>query len=174
MNTILRGRAIVLFLPEPDEVIALRRQFDPLFRSLRAHVTLVFPFQSDLSSEALRRHVEQAVCDVGPIAVRLADVTGADAQYLFLNVKRGYDALVELHDRLYRGPLEVYLSHEFSYMPHVTVGRLTNDENFRAAVQIASTTSIDFEATLDTVTVYAAATRTVESQVALWRRRPST
>jgi 2'-5' RNA ligase len=169
MNTILRGRAIVLFLPEPelDAVTALRRQFDPLFGSLRAHVTLVFPFQSDLSAEALRRHVEQAVCDVSPITVRLAGVSGANAHHLFLDLKRGNDALIELHDRLYRGPLEPYQSHEFSYLPHVTVGRLTNDETFRAALAIASRTSIDFEATLDTVTVYDAATRSFESEVAL-------
>jgi 2'-5' RNA ligase len=87
-----------------------------------------------------------------------------DAHHL-LNVTRGNDALIALHDRLYRGPQELYLSHEFSYLPHVTVGRLPNDETFRAALAIASRTSIDFEATLDTTTLYAAATNSVESQV---------
>lgn len=175
MNTILRGRAIVLFLPppEPNTVVALRRQFDPLFGSLKAHVTLVFPFQSDLSPEALGGHVEHAVRGVRPITVRFADVTGAadvygvGAQYLFLNIKRGNDALIDLHDRLYRGPLEVYLSREFSYLPHVTVGRLSDDTTFRAALAIASATPIDFETTLDAVTVFDAVTRTVETRVTL-------
>jgi 2'-5' RNA ligase len=169
MNSILRGRAIVLFLPgpEPDSVVALRRQFDPLFGSLAAHVTLVFPFQSDMLPEALRLHVEQAVRGVSPVTVRLAGVTGANGQYLFVNVKRGNDALIELHDRLYRGPLEAYLSREFTYTPHVTVGRFTDDVAFRAALEVAFTAAIDFEATLDAVSVYDARTRSVETRVAL-------
>jgi 2'-5' RNA ligase len=175
MNTVLRGRAIVLFLPEPepDAVMVLRRRFDPLFGSLGAHVTLVFPFQSDLSPEALREHVEQVVRGVSPITVRLADVTGGadvsgnNAHYLFLNVKRGNDALIELHDRLYNGPLKGYLSREFTYMPHVTVGRFTERAAFGAALEIASTISIDFEATLDSVAVYDAVTRTVETRITL-------
>src|SRR6266542_6694494 len=107
MASILRGRAIVLFLPEPqpDEVVTLRRRFDPLFGIIGAHVTLVFPFQGELAAEELRVHVEHAVGGVGPVAVRLAGITGADTQYLFLNVKRGNDAIIELHDRLYSGPL---------------------------------------------------------------------
>ena len=175
MHTLLRGRAIVLFLPqpEPDPVVTLRRQFDPLFESLRAHITLVFPFESDLSPDALRRHVEDAVYGSGPITVRLAEVTGArdvvdaDLRYLFLNVKRGNDALVKLHDRLYRGPLEPYVSREFPYTPHVTLGRLNGNTAFRAALQVASSAAIAFEATLDTVTVFDARTRTVETQVML-------
>jgi 2'-5' RNA ligase len=169
MNPILRGRAIVLFLPspEPDAVVALRRQFDPLFGSLAAHVTLVFPFVGDLGPEALRRHVEQATRGVSPITVRLAGVTGANGLNLFLNVKRGNDALIDLHDRLYRGPLEKYLSYEFSYTPHVTVGRFTDESAFRAALEVASAAAIDFEATLDAVSVYDAETRSVETQVEL-------
>jgi 2'-5' RNA ligase len=169
VSSILRDRAIVLFLPvpEPDAVVALRRKFDPLFGTLAAHITLVFPFHSDMPADALRRHVEVAVRGVSPIKVRLSGVTGADAQYLFLNVKRGNDALIDLHDRLYQGSLHVHLSDEFSFLPHVTIGRLADKNSFRAALDTASATSIDFEVTLDTVTVYDAVTRTVETEVAL-------
>ena len=175
MDTVLRGRAIVLFLPqpEPQPLIALRRQFDPLSSAIGAHVTLVFPFHSDLSPQAVREHVADSVRGLEPIAVRLAGVTGArdvggaDMYYLFLNVERGNDAIIELHDRLYRGPFEAYVSREFTYVPHVTVGRCSGIDAFHAALEAAGATPIDFEATLDTVTVYDAVTRAVESAVAL-------
>ncbi len=168
-STVLRGRAIVLFLPQPEPapVAALRHQFDTLYGSLSAHITLVFPFESDLAPETLRDHVVQSVRGASPITVRLSEVTGADNQYLFLNVKRGNDALIDLHDRLYQGPLAAYRSRELTYLPHVTVGRLSGPSALQAALAIASKTSIDFEVTLDTVTVHSARTATAESQVPL-------
>jgi hypothetical protein len=63
-----------------------------------AHITLVFPFESPLGTDELRAHIERMVQGIGPFPLCLAGVTGMNAEYLFLNVKRANDALIELHD----------------------------------------------------------------------------
>jgi hypothetical protein len=66
----------------------------------------VFPFDSELPTGQLRDHVQSCVAGLAPFPVRLSQVTGSEGEYLFLNIKRGNDELIALHDRLYTGPLE--------------------------------------------------------------------
>jgi 2'-5' RNA ligase len=51
-----------------------------------------------------------------------------------LNVKKGNDELIKIHDRLYTGILREYLVRDISYIPHITVGSLKNKEDFSKAV----------------------------------------
>jgi 2'-5' RNA ligase len=116
--------------------------------------------------------VERSVRDIPPFALRLVDVTGMLDQYLFVNVKRGNDELIELHDRLYSGPLREHLSAAFTFVPHVTVGRLSGRGEFLRALAVASDTPIDIDTRVTSVCVYNAATpgdHHVESEVPLQR-----
>src|ERR1700687_6409534 len=103
MTSGMRGRAVVIFpqLPEPDRVASLRRRFDPLVDVIAAHITLVFPFESDLTLADLRDHVADAVRGVEPFPIRLEGITGVQDTYLFLNVTRGEAGVVEAYKRLY-------------------------------------------------------------------------
>ena len=128
-------RALVVF-PESDQLTIvedLRRRFDPLARLIAAHVTLVFPFTSDLSTDALRHHVERGVRGCPPFQVRLEGISEADDDYVFLDVSVGKSGFVDLHDRLYSGVLAGHLSTEHIYRPHVTVARVA-DRSERATV----------------------------------------
>jgi 2'-5' RNA ligase len=155
----LRGRAVIICprLPERNPIEALRRRFDPLVDVIRAHITLVFPFESDLAPDDLRAHIADAVRGIGPFPIRLAGITGSDGRFLFVNVKRGNDALIELQDRLYTGPLLRYRTLTFTFAPHVTVGRLPTDEAFAAALAAAvAEAPIDIETSATSLVVYAA------------------
>ncbi len=83
----------------------------------------------------MKPNIEQAVHDIHPFQVRLQSITGHEGGYLFLNVTRGNDQLIELHDRLYSGPLAAHLSSEHTYVPHVTVGHLTDKTAFLEALE---------------------------------------
>jgi 2'-5' RNA ligase len=131
------SRWVVVIFPESEElaqVEQLRRRYDPLADLIPAHITLVFPFPAEFLADTLRRHVEAAVSDLEPFRVRLQRVTGHEGEYLFLNVKQGNDPLIELHDRLYTGPLAAHRSHEHTFVPHLTVGRLRDRTDFVRAV----------------------------------------
>jgi len=131
----------------------LRRQFDPLALAIAPHITLMFPFESDVSVRRLQAHVRQAVRDVGPFAVQLHGITGSEGEYLFLNVKRGNDRLIELHDRLYSGLFAVHLSLAHTFVPHLTVGRLSNRAAFLAALEAAQEVNSTFRTAVREVAV---------------------
>lgn len=149
-------RASVVFVVEPPSSVihVLRRQYDPLALTLAPHITVVFPFESDLSADELAAHMRRSLAGVEPFTVELRGITGSEGEYLFLNVKRGNDELIALHDRLYTGPLQPNLSTHHPYVPHITVGRLDNAEAFEAA--LAEVSALDGRLTTDVreVTLY--------------------
>ena len=160
-------RAIVIF-PQFEQtalIEELRRQFDPLAALVPAHLTLVFPFDSDLPASHLAAHLHHVAHRTPPFDIRLQEITVHEYAYLFLNVKRGNDHLVELHDRLYTGPLAAYRSREQTYLPHLTVGRLDDRPTFRTALHRAQRVTTAFETRVAEMAVYRIDTngrRTVE------------
>ena len=116
-------RAIVIFraFADPAPIERMRRAYDPLADFIAPHITLVFPFTSAIATEALTAHMRRATRDLTPFEVMLREVTGHMEEYLFLNVKRGADQLVALHDQLYSGILTRYLAPEHTFTPHLTV-----------------------------------------------------
>jgi 2'-5' RNA ligase len=122
-------RAIVAFPQiETDlewrRVLSFRERHDPLARSIAPHVTLVFPFEDRVSNELLEVEVGDALRRLAAFRVVLRGISVHENEYLFLNVKRGNDAIVELHDTLYRGVLAVHRSRFHTFVPHITVGRV--------------------------------------------------
>lgn len=89
-------RAIHLF-PEFSNlhsVNALRVKYDPLVNLIPPHMTLVFPFESEIAIDSLTEHLKQSTVELKPFRVVLAGVTGAGDEYLFLNVKVGNDQVI--------------------------------------------------------------------------------
>jgi 2'-5' RNA ligase len=145
-------------------IVELRRRYDPLAEQIDPHITLVFPFESPLPPQALRAHLVSAMCGVSAFPIRLAEITGHEAEYLFLNVKRGNDALIELHDRLYAGPLAEHRSMQHTYVPHVTVGRVSDPRVFRDALTEAGALMVQIDTRVAEVSIYdLEARRTVDS-----------
>jgi 2'-5' RNA ligase len=132
----------------------VRRRFDPLAGTIAAHITLVFPFESDLSSGALRTHVASALAGVPIFQVELARVRTSGEEYIYLDVGEGRQDVVALHGRLHTGPLARHLSHEHPYEPHVTVGRTADKHAREEAFAYAAATLADSLATIREVVVF--------------------
>lgn len=130
-----KKRSIVIFpkLNNVELIEQLRKKYDPLARCIAPHITLVFPFISEISS--LKEHVDSKLREVKPFKIRLQEITGSVDWYLFLNVKEGNDRLIELHDKLYSDILEIHKNKAYTYVPHLTVGKLNNENEFKEALQ---------------------------------------
>ena len=120
----------------------LRRKYDPAAKHVEPHITLVFPFESDITEDELRKHIIKAVSGFTSFELKLQGVIGTSFVFnnktdncLFLNVKQGNDKIIELHDRLYTGILEKYLMREVSYSPHVTLGKMEDIIVYQKAVE---------------------------------------
>lgn len=149
-------RAIVIFpaFARIALIEQLRQAYDPLAAVIRPHLTLVFPFESPLSPEHLALHMSRVAQTLHPFTLHLRGITGYATEYLFLNVKSGNDQLIALHDQLYTGVLAPYLTVEETYLPHLTVGRLSNETAFAEALRQAQSVTASFETEVHELIAY--------------------
>jgi 2'-5' RNA ligase len=117
----------------------IRNKYDPLASHVRPHITLVFPFNSDIDSNELKLHLENVLSEVKPFNIVLQGIKPIKSfgNYLFLEIRNGRDEIIEIHKRLYTGLLEsVYPQwlRTGSYNPHMTVGKIENEEAYMSAI----------------------------------------
>ena len=153
-------RCIMVF-PQFDniEVIdRIRDKYDPLSNYVRPHITLIFPFDSDISSNELNAHIKTALSDCKPFNLTMQGFTASVeplSTYLFLNVAEGLQELYQLSRSLYTGILEKYQSdlYKISYIPHLTVGNLNKDEDYEAIIKLLNGEKAKFATMVNCVSV---------------------
>ncbi|MGF9966008.1 2'-5' RNA ligase family protein [Bacillus rhizoplanae] len=123
-------RTILLFLSNNnlEEIEAIRRKHDPLFGLISPHITLVFPFVSEVPNECLKKHIEIIIGSMNSFHITLNSVVTNSEEYLFLLIEEGKESIIELHNKLYTDFLQPFLRKEIPYIPHVTVGRKGDKE----------------------------------------------
>jgi 2'-5' RNA ligase len=121
-------RAIHLFLDfGPNDAIAtFRRAHDPLASNIPPHITLVFPFESDIGNDLLASHARQVTDSIAPFTVTLGRAEQHPPDYIWLPVVEGSEIIHSLHHKLYTGPLAGFRSQAHRYQPHVTIGRVNH------------------------------------------------
>jgi 2'-5' RNA ligase len=130
-------KCIYLGLEHPliPKIAELRSEFDPAYGYIIPHITLMFPFHSPVSESRLQELFNSVVAKFGPIEIELGKPMFVDS-FAFLPVAIGRDRLTEIHDWLYSGEMNGLLSHEYPYIPHVTIGRY-HDESERLEIENA-------------------------------------
>ncbi|MEQ1516825.1 MAG: 2'-5' RNA ligase family protein [Usitatibacteraceae bacterium] len=125
----LPRRAIVWFPPlaADDEIETFRALHDPLALRIRAHVTLVFPFPTNLTSTQLASHVKRIIGNWPHLPVSFRDIDSIQDEFTILMVRNKAEAVIALHDKLYSGVLKPQLRAEMEYRPHITLGRVTGN-----------------------------------------------
>lgn len=70
-------RCIMIFPKfENGQIIdKVREQYDPLANHVRPHITLVFPFDSDLETNRLEEHISTVLSEITPFEIILNGVT---------------------------------------------------------------------------------------------------
>ncbi|PGU39403.1 2'-5' RNA ligase family protein [Bacillus cereus] len=123
-------RTILVFLNNMsiNKIEKIRQKYDPLFGLIPPHITIVFPFKSDISGDELKSHILNLSKGVGKIEIEFANRITSVGNYLFLEVEGGKEQIDELHDLLYTGALLQFLKEDIPYIPHVTVGRKESAE----------------------------------------------
>lgn len=147
------NRAIVIF-PKFDNlqlINEIREKYDPLYNYIMPHMTLVFPFVSDISTSVLAKHIKHQLAEMGKFDIVMKGVTGASDGYVFLDVKIGNDKIIELHDKLYKGLLKEYHNRFIPYTPHLTIGRLLDPDRHQEIVQSLSEFDVEFRAVVESI-----------------------
>ena len=113
---------ILGFPPEvAEELQRWRASFgDPLAEVVPAHITLVTTTPTR-NWEATREHVRDVARRQSPFMVTIGG-TGTFrpvSPVVFIKVEEGFEACMDLHEKLQQGPLQRELP--FAYHPHVTI-----------------------------------------------------
>lgn len=136
----------------------LRSKYDPLTEHVRPHITLVFPFESDIESSKLKQHIENVISGIMPFEIRLSGITASTplGNYLFLNIIEGSNQIVELNKRLYSDILEEFYPKWLNgreFLPHMTIGKISDLEAFNKAIEETKNIDDVFETTVDKISV---------------------
>jgi 2'-5' RNA ligase len=136
----------------------VREAYDPLASHVKPHITLVFPFDSDIKANELKEHISCVLSEVTTFEIILKGITPTNSfgKYLFLNIQKGDSEIIELHKRLYTGILENYFPEWLKgkiFLPHMTVGSFSNDEDFEIAIDETRNIVDSFKATVKKISV---------------------
>lgn len=131
----------------------IRERYDPLANHVRPHITLVFPFDSDIKTDELEVHISSALSGITPFEIILHGITPNNhyGKYLFLNIQKGRNEIIELHKRLYSGILHNYFPEwlkEIAFLPHMTVGNFDHEADFQVAIHETRNMVDSFKATV--------------------------
>lgn len=112
----------VVYYPELDspELDEFRQEYDPFATVIREHLTFVFPVP--VESEQVCDHVRSMAADVEPFEIHIGGLNRTWDHWLYLEIQEGHDEVVDLHDRLYTGPLRQFLRSDLPYKPHIGIG----------------------------------------------------
>ncbi|MGN0180868.1 MAG: 2'-5' RNA ligase family protein [Candidatus Ornithomonoglobus sp.] len=113
----MKERTIMIFpkFDNTEKIDEIRSKYDPLSDLVRPHITLVFPFKSETSTERLSEQIKNAVKGISPFEIKLTGFSTEQSKfgnYLFLNVKNGAEHLKKLNQNLYGD------KQRFTYNPH--------------------------------------------------------
>ena len=153
-------RCIMIF-PEFSNVSVIdkiRDKYDPLAHHVRPHITFVFPFKSEISSDELKLHLEKVLLKVGPFKITLQGVKPVQhfGNYLFLEIVDGIEEIIDIHKCLYTDLLEPFHPGWLktgNYYPHMTIGKLATEEEYKAAIEEVKDVNEVFSAMVEKVSV---------------------
>jgi 2'-5' RNA ligase len=137
----------------------IREKYDPLANNVRPHITIVFPFQSNISKEELQEYLVASLNGMKSFHLTLEGVIRVyddSGYYLFLGVKEGVEKIKELHDKLYEGMLKEYKPNwlnNVEFMPHMTIGNFYNKEELDSAYRDVGGIKGRFSTIVDKISV---------------------
>ena len=150
-------RTIMIF---PDfynmEVIDnIREKYDPLAKLVRPHITVVFPFDIEVSNDDLSHILDTRLDGIEPFEIELQGFSKCEdrfGNYLFLDMVKGADIITNIHDALYNNEFSI-CDLGMQYVPHITVGKTSNIEELNKAYEDIKDNRCRFVSVIDKISV---------------------
>lgn len=133
----------------------IREKYDPLANLVLPHITLVFPFDSPISNEALSKFMDNKLEGIPPFKICLQGIKKQEdpnGNYLFLMVYEGQEEIKQIHKLLYSDMLKQY-DIGLAYKPHMTIGKLNTIQEMNAAYEDVNRLTEAFITDVDTISV---------------------
>ena len=161
MNCNIKKRTIMIF-PQFENINIIdeiREKYDPLSNHVRPHITLVFTFESSLTSIEIKEHLKKVLAGTRCFSMTLQEVVKIEnplGRYLFLVITQGNEQIKKLNEKLYTGILQTYKPvwlNEGTFMPHMTIGSFTTREDLDIALKDTELIKESFSTMVDKISV---------------------
>src|SRR4030095_6311106 len=86
----------------------IRKKYDPQFRLIAPHITIMFPAPDSIGERGLVSHIESVLRHWEPFPICLKGLQESWDQYLLLLINKGEADVIRLHDEMYTGLLSEY------------------------------------------------------------------
>lgn len=134
MNYINEGKRDILIIPKFNNIYKIqmiREKYDELFDIIEPHITLAFPFRSNVSNEKLRQQLTDIIRDINPFRIKckglkLKKDKKINTYYIFLNIVEGKEIINEINHKIYENILRDVDIKKYNYEPHITLGTTNN------------------------------------------------
>ncbi|MCL2566137.1 MAG: 2'-5' RNA ligase family protein [Defluviitaleaceae bacterium] len=151
----LKKRTVMIF-PKFENmklIDELRQKYDPLVDKVQPHITLVFPFESNLVDSEIYKILDNRLNKIKPFEICVYGLSVTDC-WLFLNITKGTDILYKIHDILYENEFVKYKPLWLNtYTPHMTVGKFNSIEETKRAYEYEKSFEHTFSSMIDKVSV---------------------
>ncbi len=128
----------------------LRSKYDPQFRLIAPHITIMFPAPDSIGERALVSHIESVIRHWESFPICMKGLQQSWDEYLFLLINKGEADVIRLHDDIYTGLLSEYRDEVRPFIPHVTLGMFTGkSEEYAEALKEAERLELNYECALD-------------------------
>ena len=137
MNYVNKGLRDILIIPELDDVSLIqdiREKYDELANIVPPHITLAFPFDSDITNEELDLKLKKILSEYREFNITLSGVSyhydeRAGVYYIYLDVTQGYDTIYEISRKIYSEIFNTEVPEK--YIPHITLGSVGEINNIK-------------------------------------------
>lgn len=137
-----------------DLIEKIRKEYDYLHDCIEGHITIVFPFESQIKKEILQEELKKIFL-LKAFTIKAQGISAVD-NFLFLNIVEGHELIKDLHYKSYSGLLRDYQSkwtQDGAYSPHLTLGRFKTCDEAKQAEERLKDFNESFEAVVDRIYV---------------------
>ena len=133
----------------------IRSQYDPLTKLVRPHITIVFPFESQMTNKELTKILNMRLMSVKPFKLILGGISKHEntfGKYLFLDVLQGKEEICSIHQILYNTDFKEF-NLGLHYIPHITIGKLSSVQLLNEAYNNIAYINDTFSTTINKISV---------------------
>jgi len=141
METMNQIQRCIHIFPRFEDSIRIdnyRKKHDYLYNCIEPHITLVFPFFSNIEDDMIAYDIVNLVNEFNPFEITCNGFTKLKGKEncIAVNIVKGFKEIYELHYLVHKGILKPYhseLTRNGSYIPHMTIGRFKSEKEMDIA-----------------------------------------
>ena len=136
-NANKRDILIMLNCPNVDKIKEIQRKYYDIADTIEPHITVAFPFDSEISDEELYDKLCEVLAKYKPFKIVCHGVSTpvGESNYRFLNIIENKDIIKKMSDDIYKNIIPEHLEYrnKYNYDPHISLANKPLDKEIELA-----------------------------------------